>query len=283
MKVWMTRRRSMALLAAGAAGSIAHAFGIEPQWLGVTRKEVDCPLLSPGWDGLRVGVLADIHFKPEKDEGLLCDAVEALMREKPDVIVMPGDFIDHSPGVLAPMLRILSKLSAPLGVYAGPGNHDGWNMDCDVMRRKFEECGISFLINANTRVSGRGGEMVIAATDHVWMGKPDPGRAMRGVGRDESVIALVHEPDYFDVMVEHRPMALQVSGHTHGGQCKVPVLGYAPARVAYGRKYLEGEYGVGKARLFVTRGLGTTGLRVRFACAPEVAVLTLRARGHADA
>ena len=272
----------MALLAAGAAGSLVHAFGIEPRWLAVTRKVVECPMLSPGWDGMRVGVLADIHFKPEKDERLLCEAVEVLIREKPDVIVMPGDFIDHSPGVLGPMLRILSGLEAPLGVFASPGNHDGWSMDCAVMRRKFEKCGISFLINGNTRVSGKGGNLVIAATDHVWLGKPDPGRAMRGVGRDEPVIALVHEPDYFDVMVEQRPVALQVSGHTHGGQCKVPVLGYAPARVAYGRKYLEGAYGVGKARLFVTRGIGTTGMRVRFACPPEVALLTLRARENAD-
>lgn len=272
----MTRRKSMAMLFAGAAGSFTNAFCIEPSWLSVTRSAMDCPMLPPALDGLRVGVLSDLHFMPDRDEPLLEDAVAALLAEKPDLITLPGDFIDHTPRVVAPMLRILSKLSAPLGVFASPGNHDGWNMDCLVLRCAFEKCGISFLINQNTRIEARGESIAIAGTDHVWLGKPDPGRTLRGIHRETPVISLVHEPDFFDTMTEVRPIALQVSGHTHGGQCRIPLLGYAPARVEYGRNYLEGPYTRGSSRLFVSRGLGTTGLRVRFACPPEVAVLTLR-------
>jgi len=272
----ITRRKSIALLCAGAAGSLTNAFCIEPSRLSVTRTRIACPLLPPSLAGLRVGVLCDLHFTPDSDEPLLEEAVAMLLAEKPDIITLPGDFIDHSPRVVAPMLEILSKLSAPHGVFASPGNHDGWKMDCLVLRRAFEKRGISFLINQNTRISPRGESLAIAATDHVWLGKPDPERTFRGIGRDTPVISLVHEPDYFDTMTEFRPSTLQVSGHTHGGQCRVPFVGYAPARPAYGRKYLEGGYERGDARLFVSRGLGTTGIRVRFACPPEVAILTLR-------
>lgn len=77
-------------------------------------------------------------------------------------------------------------------------------------------------------------------------------------------------------MADQRDLLLQVSGHTHGGQCRLPLLGYAPVKVRYGRKYVYGGFSRGDSRLFVTRGIGTTGLRVRFACPPELAVLTLR-------
>lgn len=272
----ITRRKSIGLLLAGAAGAAANAFVLEPSWLSVTHADVSCPRLPPTLDGFRVGVLCDLHYKPDSDESLLEDAVNTLVAEKPDIITLPGDFIDHSPRVVAPMMRILSRLSAPHGVYASPGNHDGWNMDSHVMARAFEKCGISFLINRNTHIRVRGESIAIAGTDHVWLGRPDPERTLRGIRRGVPVISLVHEPDFFDTMTEFHPIALQVSGHTHGGQCRVPLLGYAPARVAFGRNYLQGVYERKDARLFVSRGLGTTGLRVRFACPPEVAILTLR-------
>lgn len=271
----ISRRKSLALLMAGATGTFANGCWIEPSRLSVTRTTIPCPRLPPALHGLRIGLLADIHYKPDRDEDLLTSAVETLMAERPDIITLPGDFIDHSPHVLAPMLRILSQLDAPLGVFASPGNHDGWNVDKPTMARAFEQAGISFLINRNTLVSARGENLSIAGTDHVWQGNPDPARTLRGICRDSPLICLVHEPDYFDTMCQAREITLQVSGHTHGGQCKVPLIGYAPARVAYGQTYLEGAYSRGHSRLFVTRGLGTSTLRVRFACPPEIAILTL--------
>jgi predicted MPP superfamily phosphohydrolase len=156
------------------------------------------------------------------------------------------------------------------------GNHDGWNARGEAVGRSFERVGIPLLINRNSVIRIRGEKFAIAATDRVWLGKPDPARALRGIPSGAPVLALVHEPDFFDEMSARRNL-LQVSGHTHGGQCRVPVLGYAPAKVSYGRKYIQGPFFRGESRLFVTRGIGTTGMRVRFACPPEVAVLTLRA------
>jgi predicted MPP superfamily phosphohydrolase len=143
------------------------------------------------------------------------------------------------------------------------------------MSRRFERAGISLLINRNSVIRIKGEKFAIAATDHVWQGKPDPLLTLRGIPPEVPVLALVHEPDFFDRMATFRNL-LQISGHTHGGQCRVPFLGYAPAKVRYGRKYIQGSFSRNESRLFVTRGLGTTGMRVRFACPPEVALLTLR-------
>jgi predicted MPP superfamily phosphohydrolase len=89
--------------------------------------------------------------------------------------------------------------------------------------------------------------------------------------------AFVLEPDYFDVLRAHRPIALQLSGHTHGGQCRVPLIRYAPRKVDFGKIYIDGHHARGESNLFVTRGIGTVGPRVRFACPPQLAILTLRA------
>jgi uncharacterized protein len=271
------RRNALKLLFGGVAGSFANGFWIEPSRLSVTREEITCPRLPSALDGLRVGLMADLHFKPDQDEALLEEAVATLNRENADLIMLPGDFMDEDPSVIGPMLELLKKLSPKHGVFASMGNHDGWAFDGSQMRRRFERVGISFLINRNHGIHVRNEKVAIAATDHVWLGKPDPVATLRGITAATPVLALVHEPDYFDELTERRNIQLQVSGHTHGGQCRVPFVSYTPAKVAYGRKYIHGAFKRGDSRLFVTRGLGTVGLRVRFACPPEVAVLTLRA------
>jgi hypothetical protein len=241
----------------------------------VTRTGISCPRLPETLEGLRVGVLADFHFKPGTDDPLVEEATEILRREKPDLIALPGDFMDSDPAVLDPLLGYLKRLDPEHGVFASMGNHDGWSGSADLIRRKFERAGIPMLINRNSMIHIRGERFAIAATDHVWLGKPDPARTLRGVPPEVPILALVHEPDYFDEISGIRNL-LQVSGHTHGGQCRVPLVGFAPAKVRYGRKYIQGSFSRGGSQLFVTRGLGTTGLRVRFACPPEVALLTLR-------
>lgn len=270
------RRNALKLLLAGGAGTIGNAFWLEPSQCSFTRTDISCPSLPPALDGLRVGVMADFHFKPGIDETLVEQAVGMLRREKPDLIVLPGDFMDSDPAVIDPLLDWLKQLDPEHGVFASMGNHDGWSSKAGALRRRFERAGLPLLINHNSMLRIRGEKFAIAATDHVWLGNPDPSLALRGIASDVPVLALVHEPDFFDEMSSFRNL-LQISGHTHGGQCRVPFLEFTPAKVPYGRKYIQGAFSRGESRLFVTRGLGTTGLRVRFACPPEVALLTLRA------
>ena len=273
----VTRRNFLRLMAAGTAGALADAMWIEPGWLTVTRCDVPCKRLPSGLDGLRVGLLADLHFEPDRDDALIEEAVACINAEKLDLLLLGGDYVSSSSSVLAPLARILTNAKASHGVFAVMGNHDGWNAGHPLTRRIFEKSGISFLINQNSHLHLRGEKLAVAGTDFVWLGKPDPQATLKGIARDTPVLALVLEPDYFDDMTARRDITLQVSGHTHGGQCRVPVAGYAPAKVKYGEKYIYGHHATGNSNLFVTRGIGTSGLRVRFACPPELAILTLRA------
>jgi predicted MPP superfamily phosphohydrolase len=271
-----SRRGALKLMTAGAGACVANAFLVEPNLLNISRHEIIMPHLPGALDGLRVGVMADFHFDPEKDHDLVARAVARVARENLDLVLLPGDFVTGSHKVIPPLLEHLSSLRTRHGVFASVGNHDGWHGSRAEMRRRFEKAGISLLVNRNSLVSIRNETLAIAATDFVWLGKPDPAATLRGIHRDTPVISLVHEPDYFDTMTRHRRIDLQVSGHTHGGQCRIPFVSPTPVKVRFGEKYVRGAFEEGDSRLFVTRGIGTTGLRVRFACPPELAILTLR-------
>ena len=272
----INRRNALRLLAGGVIGSVADAAWIEPSSLSVTQQDVFSGKLPPALDGLRIGLMADFHFRPDQDADLLDKIARQVRSENLDLIALAGDFVDEDQSAYPPLMEAISKFDAKHGVFAVMGNHDGWNAGPVTTRRHFEKAGVSFLINQHSRISIRGESVAIAGTDFVWDGRPDPSRTLRGIRPETPVIALVHEPDYFDIMSGHRDILLQLSGHTHGGQCRVPWLGIAPVTVKYGRKYIQGSYSQGPSQLFVTRGVGTTSLRVRFACPPELAVLTLR-------
>lgn len=268
------------MLLTGAAGglvSIADATLIEPGWLQVKRRDIRMPGWPPVLDGLRIALISDLHYdQPDRDDGFLAGLVKRLNGERPDLVLMPGDFIDSKSQLFPALAAILGGIRAKHGVFASMGNHDGWNADHALVRREMEKNGISMMINRWARVDISGQSLAVAGTDHVWLGRPDPVAAFQGIPGDAPVVAMIHEPDFFDVAAGVRPGILQVSGHTHGGQCRVPFAGFAPVLPKFGRKYASGLYAAGNSRLFVTDGVGTTGLRVRFACPPEIALLTVR-------
>lgn len=272
------KRRSFLQLTgfASVTATLGYGFKIEPELLSVTRREIVFPLLPPELDGLRLAVFGDVHFRPDTDSNLVARLVEAANAESPDLIAIVGDYVQHDGSVIPPLLDLLQNLQARHGIYAVMGNHDGWNAQGTHVSQLFQKRGIDFLINQHSVVRIGQSRLAIAGTDTVWDGRPDPAAAFLGIHKDTPTLALVHEPDYFDTVVSTRDNILQLSGHTHGGQCRVPLLGYAPRTVSWGRKYLYGTFSRSNSRLFVTRGVGTTGIRVRFACQPELAMLTLR-------
>lgn len=274
----ISRRKSLGLLALGGMiGSVADAFFIEPGWLSITRKDIFVDELPAGLDGFRIAQITDPHFVPGKDEGLLEKWVSAINREAVDLVALTGDYVVADCKTAVPFCEGISSLQAKHGMVAVMGNHDGWSAKSPYYRKLFEKAGCQFLVNQHTRYDLGGEGFVVAGTDYVWLGGADISRACRGVSAKDKVLALVHEPDYFDVVANHRDVMLQLSGHTHGGQCRVPFIGYAPVSVEYGRNYVYGHFRQGNSQLFVSRGIGMTGVRVRFACRPELVILTLRA------
>ena len=247
----------------------------------VNRQEVSLNWLPAGLDGLKVVHLTDFHYRPGDDDGVMEKLMERLAEEEPDLVVLTGDYVISSFDSFLPLVGMLAKLKAKHGVFVSMGNHDGWTAEEDAYRKAFESIGCTFFVNQHTVLTIGGERLVVAGLDYQWDGNPDAVKMLAGVKQDDPVLALVHEPDFFDELASMHPRVMQFSGHTHGGQCRVPLIGYAPVKVKYGQNYIKGLYEMGvaegpQAKLFVSSGIGTVGVRVRFACPPEIAVLTLR-------
>lgn len=270
-----TRRAALRLIGMGAASGL-WAGGIEPELLSVTRRTLSLPRWPRALDGFRLALLTDLHYRPGPDDALIEKLQPALADLRPDLIAITGDLVTANQSSLSECLRALRHLAAPQGIFASPGNHDRWLCSPSKIKKEIEDAGMSYLCNDNTTLAIKGEKILLTGLDSYWGGHPEPGRAWKGHQPDTPVICLVHEPDPFESLHQARPLDLQLSGHTHGGQCRVPLIGYAPAKVKYGRNFIYGEYQRSRSRLFVGRGMGTVGPRVRFACPPELALLTLR-------
>ncbi|MDB4370176.1 metallophosphoesterase [Akkermansiaceae bacterium] len=271
----ITRRSAIGLAGIGVPSAI-WAAKIEPDLLSVTRKDLTLPRWPKSLNGFRIAQITDVHYRPGLDDELVVKLREAVKAESPDLIMVTGDFVINDPSSLSEFAKAFNGISATHGVFASPGNHDRWHCNVSNIKKEIEGIGMSYLHNAGTNINIRGENIFINGLDSVWGGHPAPNLAWNGHRKDTPVVSLVHEPDFFDNLRSAKPLDLQLSGHTHGGQCRVPLIGYAPAKVKFGRNYIYGHFEKDRSQLFVGRGIGTVGLRVRFACRPELVILTLR-------
>jgi uncharacterized protein len=266
----MTRRafllRGAASVVAAAGAGAVYARYVERLHVGIAPVT-----LAIGLDrALRVVVIGDIHFDPFFDVAYLERVVALVNGLGPDVVLHTGDFVSYTTDRLADLRRVLARISPRLAHAAILGNHDHW-VDADRVTSALAGAGIDVLRNRSAAIPGRSGWLV-TGLESFWGGRPDPGRAI-GPSRDARHIVLAHEPDAFDRLDDPR-FVLQLSGHTHGGQVRLPGYG-AISLPSWGRRYQMGHYALGPRRLYVHRGLGTVDDHVRFNCPPEIASLTL--------
>lgn len=279
--VWKWAGRAWRVgLVAGFALAL-WAFVIEPRRLVEPAHE----LALPGWpgacDGLRVDALADLHVgSPHNGTARLDEIVQRVLASDADAVFLGGDYLiqDVLFGKFVPAQAIadrLRPLTARKPVFAVLGNHDWWD-DGPRMQAALESAGVVVLENQSRRVVLRGCEVWIAGIGDYWEGKPDPGRAFAGIPAGAPVLALTHNPDVFPVMPSRA--ALVVAGHTHGGQVNLPLLGRLVVPSQYEDRYAIGHIVEGGRHLFVTPGIGTSILPVRFGVTPEISRLTLGGR-----
>ena len=277
-----TTRREFAkrLAAVGAglvAGGVVHGVANERHNVSVTRATVGVSGLPDAFIGMRVALLTDLHLSPIVGADDIAKAVALTLAEKPDLIVLGGDYVtwghDHFVG---PVSELLSPLTAPHGVVAVLGNHDSDEGADDVgaalTRNRF-----TVLRDARTRLSVRGDSIDLIGLRY-WT-------------RQASTIAkLIDAPGAVNVLLAHDPrrvreaaelnIPLVLSGHTHGGQIVLPGIG------AWNRGFFPTMHGTlekDNTVLFVSRGVGMVYLPVRINCPPEVALLTLARRGEFSA
>jgi len=252
------------------AASLAYMKRFEPARPTLERVTMRLPTLPPELDGLRIAQITDAHVGLPQAAENLAWAIEQMRRERPDLIALTGDIAGLKTGI-TPLPRLLGQLSAPLGVYAVPGNHDYWEGLADV-NAALELAGIPLLMNQGLQLGWNGADFWLGGVDEIWDGRPDFAAARAGAPDGAFAILLAHSPDVADDAAAHG-FALQLSGHTHGGHLRLPLLGPF-ARPRYGTRYVMGRYQVGAMALYVSRGLG--GEALRLFCRPEATIFTLR-------
>ena len=250
---------------------------IEPRWLVVEEVIVPLRRLPLALDGLRIAHLSDLHLGPDIRAEHLEEAAALTMSLQADLIVLTGDYVtrraEYGPGLVKP----LSRLRAPLGVYATLGNHDHW-AGAQEITSHLAAAGLSVMRNASRPITRDGATLWLVGLDDVWFGSGDLREALAGIPSDACKVALVHEPDFADQSARHG-IDLQLSGHTHGGQVRLPGLG--PLILPkWGRKYPIGLQRAGGTWVYTSRGVGLVPPPIRFNCPPEIALLTLRRDGE---
>lgn len=272
--------RVLLVLTALVVGLGTWVSWIEPSRLVVNRQE----LRLPGWPkelgGLRVAFLSDLHVgSPHWGIESLRALVTRVNEERPDLILLGGDYvIDDVPfGQIVPAEQIaieLERLSAPLGVIAVLGNHDYWNEETQHVRRHFEAHGIVVLDDEVRRIDTRGSTFAVLGLRDEYQRKRTASEELALAAPGLPLIVLTHEPDIFADLDERATLTL--AGHTHGGQVNLPFLGRRVVPSRFGQRFAAGHVVEDGRHLFVTSGIGTSILPVRFRVPPEIALLTLR-------
>ena len=254
------------------------AFYIEPSSLRVREYRLNLPRWPEQNRGLRVALLADLHVgSPMNGLDNLRRVVSETNSVHPDLILLAGDFVIH--GVLGghfvppeSMAAVLRDLKAPLGVYAVLGNHDWW-FDGKRVASEFSKAGICMLEQQAKEVTDIRYRFWIVGVGDLWEGAHDVKAALDQVRDDDPVLLFTHNPDLFTEVPER--VALTMAGHTHGGQVYLPLVGRLIVPSKYGDRFAIGHLVEDGRHLFVTPGIGTSMLPVRFLVPPEISVLVL--------
>lgn len=225
-------------------------------------------------DGLTIAFVSDTHVGPTFPASSLEPTIQVLRRAKPDIVLFGGDYISESPRFLEQVREPLTAMAATAkyGAWGVLGNHDIANIRCRVLDA-LASTGITFLTNESLEVTTDQGNFWLVGIDDILLGRPDPEKAFRNVPVDALSIALWHEPDHADKLEPYGPLLL-LSGHSHGGQVRLPLLGPV-ATPKMGRKYVTGRHEIGSMTLFVSNGIGMYRPPVRLNCPPEIVILRL--------
>ncbi len=241
--------------------------------LSVERVQLPVPGLPSAFEGLTIAQLSDIHLLPLTQPEFIRSVADVANSLHPDLILLTGDYVWHDVGAMDELAPILAGLQAREGVYGILGNHDYW-LDVRAVKDGFRQAQVPLLVNQHVVLSRGGQHLVLVGLDDGWAGHPDMERALEGAPRNALILLMLHEPDLADRYVGRARIALQMSGHSHGGQVRIP--GHGALVLPYlGRKYDMGLYQVGGSWVYTNRGLGEIDVPLRIHCAPELTLFTL--------
>ena len=259
----------------------ADALLLAPNFPQVISREIALRRWPASLDGFTIALLSDFHYDPYFSIHPIKAAISMVNDLRPDLIALTGDFVSmpwlrenaDAAAAAEPCANLLKDLKAPHGLWAVLGNHDCFT-DPDRVTRALEGAKIPVLSNRSVAIERNGARFWLSGVHDVIAKGADLDAALHDVPKDEAVVLLAHEPDYADHVARY-PVDLQLSGHSHGGQVRLPFVGalYLPELA---RKYVLGLYKIGELTLYTNAGLGTVQVPVRLNCAPEITMLTIR-------
>lgn len=256
-------------------------FWWEPDQLAVRRVILELPGWPVGHGPLTVALMSDLHAgSPYIDAAKIVRVVESVNVARPDLVLLLGDYVIH--GVVGgtrmdpeEIGNLLTSLQAPLGVYAVLGNHDWWDGDeAEAIRSALTQAGAAVIDNEAHRIERPEGDFWLLGIGDAWQGSPKIAEPLASIQDNLPVIAFTHNPDLFPAIPAR--VILTLAGHTHGGQVAIPLLGRLLVPSEYGERFAYGHIAENNQHLYVTSGLGTSILPIRFGVTPEIVLLTIQ-------
>ncbi|MFZ3579676.1 metallophosphoesterase [Virgibacillus sp. DJP39] len=259
-----------------SGGTYYYAREIEPTLLDIQQETLTSVKLSPEFNNFKIVQFSDTHIGFHYSLQQLEKLVQTINNQNPDIIVFTGDLVDapNNYNWNTTLIRILGSLEAEYGKYWIYGNHDHGGYGTNIMRNVMDQSGFNLLQNQHTTIVKGEESFVLAGIDDVMLGNPNLGKTLQQADPSLFTILLAHEPD-FALQTINYDVDVQLSGHSHGGQIRLPIIGhlYTPM---YAQKYVKGKYQLNHLTLYVTKGIGTTRLPYRFLCKPDIYVYTLK-------
>lgn len=262
------------VLGSAAAGAVyGYSTEIEPDWLTVEQVKIPLKKLKPALEGFKIVQLSDIHLHPYTQLEFVQKAIAKANTLQPDLVVLTGDYVLESAASIFELAPALAGLNAKYGIFTSLGNHDLWT-NAEVVLAGLRQAGLPVLVNDGVALGVGSDLLYLAGLDDGWSGQLDLTAALAKLPKDVPAILLAHEPDLADNFALDGRISLQLSGHSHGGQVRLPGIG-APILPYLGRKYDQGLYRVRDMWVYTNRGIGLGPVPNRFNCPPEITEITL--------
>jgi len=277
-KLKLSRRDFLKMTAVGTAALTAGSsllMGLKNEAGKPVLDFIEVPIkgLHPSVEGFKVIHITDIHLSLLTHIDVVEKAVALANSVNPDVALLTGDFIWKNSAAMFDLAPVLTQINARHGVFASLGNHELWANET-IVKQAMLEARLPLLENQGVDLPVGKGSVYIAGLDDAWSGEPDLDASLAKNHNNAPVILMCHEPDVADRYARTNKIALQLSGHSHAGQVRLPL--YGPVALPYlGRKYEMGLYRIEDMWLYTNRGLGVISVPLRYNCPPEVTVITL--------
>jgi predicted MPP superfamily phosphohydrolase len=277
----MTRREFLKIARNAAVGSAlagglttaGYATIFEPNRLKITQIRIKISELPSRLEGLRIVLMTDFHLFPFTSVELIQQSILQASALNPDLVLFAGDFVYSNAESASELSPILAQLNPKLGSFAVLGNHDH-SKGATIVRNALKRSGIEVLNNRGVALSVGSSSFYLAGVDSMLGGAPDAAAAFASYRGEATTILVAHEPDTVDYYSGLVPIDLQLSGHSHGGQIRLPGIG--PVILPrWATRYPRGLYRVKDAQLFTSQGIGMVDLPIRINCPPEIAEITL--------